>query len=271
MFADMFSLHSDEGASDAKPIVLEGTTSFEFENVLSCLYPRYATLLSWFLIIDSSRCTSRLGKVDDMPFDSWSSVLKFAMKWQFDSIRDIAMEHLQDIHMDSPTLAQQIVLAKTHHLDAWYQQACLKLCERSSPLTEAEAELLDKSEIVRISAIRHYVRAAASDGWHDEIRLSEVDICNAEQRMGAGLKPATSGTQGSGTRKAEGQRRRHQLGRRCGMLTNDMGLGAVPANTDEWGSSATGWGSSAAGWGSGTAGWGSSTSGWEPSAGGWGH
>ncbi|EPS96609.1 hypothetical protein FOMPIDRAFT_114286 [Fomitopsis schrenkii] len=142
VFADMFSLQSDEGTSDEKPILLEGTTYFQFESFLSCIYP------------------SRIWKLDGMPFESWASVLQFSAKWQFDAIRDIATEHLRDVRTDAPTLARQIALAKTQRLDSWYQEACLKMCERGLPLTEEEAELLDKKEIVWISTIRQFVRAS---------------------------------------------------------------------------------------------------------------
>ena len=258
VFADMFSLQSSEGSSDSNPILLEGTTPFELETFLACIYPRCATNLSAISHASSQRCPSRLGKVDELPSESWISVLKFATKWQCDAVRDIAMEHLQDIRKDAPTLAQQIALAKMLHLDAWYQQACLKMCERSSPLTEAEAELLDKREIVRISAMRHFVRASALDGWPDDIHLSDVDLCSAEKQLGAfasGSRPTRNGTDLSGRRKAEDPRRRLSGWRpRRTTLAADMGLGAPSADADAWGPTGA-WGSRAGGWGSG--GWGS--------------
>ncbi|KZT72455.1 hypothetical protein DAEQUDRAFT_773327 [Daedalea quercina L-15889] len=95
VFSDMFSFKSDEGQSDRNPIYLEGTTAFEFEAFLS--------------------------------------LLNFSVKWQVDTIRDLAVDHLMDIRTDAPTLAQQIALASQNKIEDWYWQACLKPKRRHYP------------------------------------------------------------------------------------------------------------------------------------------
>ncbi|KAH9833505.1 uncharacterized protein C8Q71DRAFT_187015 [Rhodofomes roseus] len=136
-FQEMFSMKSDEGRTDDNPILLEGTKSQEFACLLACLYPR------------------TVGKVDEMLATEWALVLDFAIKWQFNDIRDLAVEQLKYVHTYSPTLALQIASARKHGMDGWYFHAVVKMCERGRAITPAEAEQLGLTETVRISAIRH--------------------------------------------------------------------------------------------------------------------
>ncbi|KAH9915886.1 uncharacterized protein B0H18DRAFT_885407 [Fomitopsis serialis] len=177
VFSDMFSLDSDEGRSDDTPIHLQGTAAVDFERFLSCLYPK------------------KMWEVDDMPFGAWASVLSFAMKWQFDVIRDLAVTHLKDIRTDAPTLAGQIALASKHQLDGWCWEACLKICERGSPLTEEEGAQLGLTKTVRISAIRQKVRSQGSSGGYDNVRIALEDYDKAKKELRDGTEGQYMGAQ----------------------------------------------------------------------------
>ncbi|TFY61350.1 hypothetical protein EVJ58_g4557 [Rhodofomes roseus] len=136
VFQDMFSMHSDEGRSDDSPILIEGTKSTDFACFLACLYP------------------SSFGEVDEMHPEEWAAVLDLAIKWQFLGVRKLAVKQMASLTVDSPTLALQIATARKHHIDSWYLDAVVKMCERSRPISPEEGERLGLLETIRISAMR---------------------------------------------------------------------------------------------------------------------
>ncbi|KAH9915882.1 uncharacterized protein B0H18DRAFT_1124563 [Fomitopsis serialis] len=140
VFQDMFSMHSDEGRTDDNPILLEGTKSADFACLLACLYP------------------SSIGEIDVLQAEEWAAVLDLAVKWQFDSVRKLAVKQMMRVHVDSPTLALQITTARRHQMHDWYLDAVLKMCERSRPISPSEGELLGLLETIRISAMRQKLR-----------------------------------------------------------------------------------------------------------------
>ncbi|KZT72454.1 hypothetical protein DAEQUDRAFT_705618 [Daedalea quercina L-15889] len=161
VFQDMFSFNSemDEGKSDDKPILLEGTKSLEFACLLACFYPR------------------SIAKHDDMPAEHWTLALDLAMKWQFNDVRELAVAQMKHVNTYAPTLALQVATARKHKMNDWYLDAFVKLCERGRPITPEEGELLGLVETVRLSAIRHKLHKGSGRRVHSIYNtVSDISI-----------------------------------------------------------------------------------------------
>lgn len=81
----------------------------------------------------------------------WSAVLYFADKWNFKSVRVLAIKNLSSIA--SPI--DKIVLGRRYHIDEWLSDAYEAVCKRPEPLTLEEGRQLDLENVIKISAIRH--------------------------------------------------------------------------------------------------------------------
>lgn len=53
-------------------------------------------------------------------------MLKLTFKWQFDDIRDLAVEQLKQ--EDVASLVEQNVLARVYQMEEWLMQARVKFC-----------------------------------------------------------------------------------------------------------------------------------------------
>lgn len=58
--------------------------------------------------------------------DEWSSVLKLAVRWQFDDTRDMAVEQLKLEQV--ACLIDQIILARQYDMWEWHKESSFKFC-----------------------------------------------------------------------------------------------------------------------------------------------
>jgi len=72
--------------------------------------------------------------------EHWTSVLRLASKWEFTSLRELAIKRLFDI--TSPL--EKITLAHSFDLAHWLPSAYTDLCERVAPLSIEEGRKLGK-------------------------------------------------------------------------------------------------------------------------------
>ena len=94
-----------------------------------------------------------------MPAEQWVLVLDLAARWQFDAIRDVALDKLMNgLNDSSRTLALQLAAAHRHAHVEYYWRVFILLCERSAPLSPEEGEQLGVREAVHISAMREKLR-----------------------------------------------------------------------------------------------------------------
>jgi hypothetical protein len=80
----------------------------------------------------------------------WASILTIADKWEFKSIRDRAIEELDELG----TALDKIVYGKKFGVSRWLEAAYIEICERAVPLTEEEGERMEAKDIVRIASTR---------------------------------------------------------------------------------------------------------------------
>ncbi|KIM86027.1 hypothetical protein PILCRDRAFT_816574 [Piloderma croceum F 1598] len=135
-FAFMFSLPfggRGEGLTDDEPIVFNKIKARDFDLFLSILYP------------------AEFGLYAATTVDEWTAILDLAAKWNFRSIKTLAIKQLTPIA--SPI--DKIVWGRKHQINEWLGGAYQSICARADPLTYEEGMRLGMEDVIKISAIRH--------------------------------------------------------------------------------------------------------------------
>jgi hypothetical protein len=106
------------------------------------------------VIIDVS--THRNFEQHDLSYEEWKSVLHLSTRWDFASIRRLALNNIQP-----PTPYDRLLLARTYSIDHWVIPALSALCERRAPLTLDEARRMDIEDVVLVATVREDIRTHA--------------------------------------------------------------------------------------------------------------
>lgn len=141
VFKTMFSLPTaagelPEGGSEQNPIILEGVKPEEFECFLSVIYP------------------SDFSKSDNKTVEDWTAVLSLASRWEFVSMRQLAINRLTRIA--SPV--ERITRAVKYDVKDWLLPAYTELCARDEPLNLEEGLKLGIRDVIFIGQLRSSVR-----------------------------------------------------------------------------------------------------------------
>ncbi|KAJ7133736.1 hypothetical protein C8R43DRAFT_894956, partial [Mycena crocata] len=153
IFASMFTLPSaagerPEGEVVENPIILEGVSALDFDRFLSILYP----------LNFSTRDTASA--------EEWTSVLSLATRWDFTSLRELALQHL----FSMASAVERIALGRRYDIVGWLIPAYTEVCERTEPLSLAEGRLLGIDDTVCIGQVRHSIRYSSNlNRHHDSI------------------------------------------------------------------------------------------------------
>ncbi|KAI0629687.1 hypothetical protein C8Q77DRAFT_1025903, partial [Trametes polyzona] len=144
VFKDLFSLPTGpdgqppEGQNDANPLTFSGISAVDFERLLWVLYP-------------SDYNTHRAKSADE-----WTSILSLATRWDFASVRALAIRQLQALDM-APV--DRVLLAREFDIGGrWALAAYTALCERPAPLSVAEASRLGVETAAVVAQIREQIR-----------------------------------------------------------------------------------------------------------------
>ncbi|KIJ12540.1 hypothetical protein PAXINDRAFT_136955 [Paxillus involutus ATCC 200175] len=142
VFRDMFLLPvgdqgEAEGLSDAKPIRLEGVKLDDFEQLLKVLYP------------------GSHGK-QELPDGcaQWTSVLKLASLWDFDGVREKAIEALEALDI---TPVDKVALAMQYNIEKWMIPAINAMAQRPEPIGVEDVDRLGLDAALKIARIREQV------------------------------------------------------------------------------------------------------------------
>jgi len=133
-FASMFSIPfggRGQGLTDDEPISLVNIKAQDFDLFLSILYP------------------TEFGVFCACTVDEWAAVLYLADKWNFKSIKNLAINKLALIA--SPI--DRIVLGRNYQINEWLGDAYRDVCTRADPLTYEEGVRLGMEDVINISAI----------------------------------------------------------------------------------------------------------------------
>ncbi|KAH9912776.1 uncharacterized protein BXZ73DRAFT_55888 [Epithele typhae] len=208
VFRDLFSLPNPEGSTsegmdDANPVQLSGISPVDFERLLWVLYPlNYAH--------------PRAGTLAE-----WTSILSLATRWEFSSVRTLAIHHIQSLPsafaspLSPPTPSpvstspdrrpskatstpvfplDAILLARAYDLprDRWLLSAYTALCTRPAPLTSAEAAGLGAEDTSRVARVREALRAREAGSRLGGYCAPTVSSA-ARARLSAGAGTVTGG------------------------------------------------------------------------------
>jgi hypothetical protein len=131
--------------------------SVDFERFLSILYPPCVTkFLQWSKI--ANLMFSEFGKYALTTLDEWTSVLRLAFKWGFESIRSLALREL--LPLASPV--DKIVIGRDYGLEDWLTPAFVDVCARAEPLSLEEAEKMSNADVTRIFQAREHARSSSA-------------------------------------------------------------------------------------------------------------
>ncbi|KAI6040626.1 hypothetical protein EDC04DRAFT_1459445 [Pisolithus marmoratus] len=142
VFRDMFRLpqgdpETVEGLSDTRPVILQGVSKKEFESLLRALMCR-------------QHGTHR---GSDLDHDQWISVLKLSTMWEFDELRNAAIQYLdpssQRLHP-----VDKFVLALQYDIKKWLLPTLLELAARAEPINTEEGHRIGLENVVKLAAVR---------------------------------------------------------------------------------------------------------------------
>jgi hypothetical protein len=89
----------------------------------------------------------------DLSYEGWKSVLHLSSRWDFSSIRRLALNNIQP-----PTPHDRLLLARTYSVDHWVDPALSALCERTAPLSLDEARQMNIEDVVLVATVREDIR-----------------------------------------------------------------------------------------------------------------
>ena len=92
----------------------------------------------------------------DLSYEEWKSVLHLSTRWDFASIRRLALNNIQP-----PTPYDRLLLARTYSVDHWAIPALSALCERRAPLSLDEARQMNIEDVVLVATVREDIRSHA--------------------------------------------------------------------------------------------------------------
>ncbi|VDB95490.1 unnamed protein product [Peniophora sp. CBMAI 1063] len=101
----------------------------------------------------------------NLSVESWTSILRLATMWIARPIRALAIEILGP----KVSAIDKLLLCREYDVDEWLSPACAAIALRPAPLTMAEADQLEKSDIVRIFSAREAVSKGGVDATEQAI------------------------------------------------------------------------------------------------------
>ncbi|VDB95491.1 unnamed protein product [Peniophora sp. CBMAI 1063] len=114
---------------------------------------------------------------------SWTSILRLATRWKSDGLRKISTRILAS--KLSPF--DKLLLCRQYDVPGWLAPACAALALRSAPLTMAEAEQLEKADIVRVFLAREAVTKGGVEATEEAVGswiagfMSKPDLAAAQR------------------------------------------------------------------------------------------
>ncbi|CAE7127700.1 unnamed protein product [Rhizoctonia solani] len=147
VFLDMFKVAEvtkdkpEEGSSADHPIILECISASDFEALLAALYTGYhppipgqpAPILETPLLL---------------------AAFRLVQMWNFSDLRTYLLPHIEKALGD----LDRIMFAREFDIQGWLAPAYKNLCQRSEPITIAEARKLGIDSLLLISHIREQFR-----------------------------------------------------------------------------------------------------------------
>jgi hypothetical protein len=111
-------------------------------------------------------------KSDNKTVDDWTAVLSLASKWEFATIRQLAINRLA--RLASPV--ERITRAVKYGVDDWLLPAYTELCARDEPLTLEEGLKLGIRDVIFVGQVRSSIRRDSGFRYkHEQIIAEELE------------------------------------------------------------------------------------------------
>ena len=107
-----------------------------------------------FINLSIELSTHRDFEQHNLSYNEWRSVLRLSTRWDFASIRRLALNNIQP-----PTPHDRLLLARTYSVDHWVTPALSAICERSAPLSLDEARQMNIEDVVLVATVREDIRS----------------------------------------------------------------------------------------------------------------
>ncbi|KAK0454494.1 hypothetical protein EV421DRAFT_1757214 [Armillaria borealis] len=146
-----------EGNTDDKPIHLYGVSKIDFERLLNFMYP-----LDILLAEKRKR-----------PLEEWISILKLSTMWVMTEIRDSAISHMMERHLEIEVI-KRITLGRSHDVPALVRSGLVTLVNQDGGVTEQQARLLGWETALRIQWVRDKLITGGSSYSFGENELREA-------------------------------------------------------------------------------------------------
>ena len=121
-------------------------TTKDFDRLLEVLYPKHIRSTTILLYRSNIGFNRDFTKSSLTTVEEWTSVLNLAAKFQFESIKNLAITHLSTIA--SPI--DKIVLGRKHTIVGWLGDSFKSVCERKEPLEMLEMKRLDEEDLLKM-------------------------------------------------------------------------------------------------------------------------
>ncbi|KAF7970472.1 hypothetical protein HWV62_33891 [Athelia sp. TMB] len=194
-------LEGPQGTNDRNPLVIPGLSCNDFDEFLAILYPA-----------DFRHPTEKTTP-------QWTSILHLAAKWEFESIKWLAIDNLTA----NAVPVDKIVLGRRYGISEWLPGAYEAVCMRETSLTVEEGIKLGVEDVVKISAARQAYGCGKSRFERKYLSEDLEDIFGLDPS-----KPGLTQTGGRATGKKQKQRNAQGVG-----YTNDEDEAAIKALESE--------------------------------------
>ncbi|KAF7970474.1 hypothetical protein HWV62_23889 [Athelia sp. TMB] len=125
-------LEGSQGTDANNPLVLPDVSCSDFDEFLAILYPE------------------NFRRPTEKTTPQWTSILHLAAKWEFESIKLLAIDNLTA----NAVPVDKIVLGRRYGIIEWLPEAYQAVCTREDSLTLQEGMKLGVQDVIKISAAR---------------------------------------------------------------------------------------------------------------------
>ncbi|KAK0226386.1 hypothetical protein IW262DRAFT_763062 [Armillaria fumosa] len=146
-----------EGNTDDKPIHLYGVSKIDFERLLNFMYPLD------ILLAEKRKRT----------LEEWISILKLSTMWVMTEIRDSAISHMMERHLEIEVV-KRITLGRSHDVPALVRSGLVTLVNQDGGVSEQQARLLGWETALRIQWVRDKLITGGSSYSFGEYELQEA-------------------------------------------------------------------------------------------------
>jgi hypothetical protein len=138
-------------------VVIEDATAKDMERFCDVLYCR--SVLCVFFVHSLAHAALARYSSSSPPLTSkneWISVLHLAHRWDFATMRSLAIDHLTRL----ATLVDHVVLGHMYDVRHWLLPAYQEICEDEAWLSDEEGRRLGIDDVLKIGRARHALRSS---------------------------------------------------------------------------------------------------------------